>query len=198
MSLGEVDTLNLLTEKLENLFNESQGYYESFLDTNNLYKAGKISDKEFFAKLGDYTVAYSALEFLAIKVILEIKKSLDRVAGGQAPGGTQSPGLMPGMGAATSAAAGMAGAGMAGGPPPRMGTAATPVGAPPSIVSAGQGFSQPGTLPSPDPTLVRQDPPQAPPQQPPAAAAGIPACASCGAALRPNAKFCTKCGERAS
>lgn len=197
MSLGEVDTLNLLTEKLENLFNESQGYYESFLDTNNLYKAGKISDKEFFAKLGDYTVAYSALEFLAIKVILEIKKSLDKVAGGQAPGGTQSPGLMPGMGAA---AAGMAGGGMAGGPPPRMGTAASPVGAPPSIVSAGQGFSQPGTLPSPDPMLVQQAPPQAPPQQQPAAAAApaaaSPACASCGAALRPNAKFCTKCGER--
>ena len=194
MSLGEVDTLNLLTEKLENLFNESQGYYESFLDTNNLYKAGKISDKEFFAKLGDYTVAYSALEFLAIKVILEIKKSLDKVAGGQAPGGTHSPGLMPGMG---GAAAGMAGAGMAGGPPPRMGTAASPVGAPPSIVSAGQGFSQPGTLPSPDPMLVQQAPPQAPPQQQPAAAAaGSPACASCGAALRPNAKFCTKCGER--
>ena len=54
MSLGEVDTLNLLSEKLDNLFNESQNYYESFLDTNNLYKNGKISDKEFFQKLGEY------------------------------------------------------------------------------------------------------------------------------------------------
>ena len=35
MSLGEVDTLNLMVEKLENLFNESQDYYETFLDTNN-------------------------------------------------------------------------------------------------------------------------------------------------------------------
>lgn len=192
MSLGEVDTLNLLTEKLENLFNESQGYYEGFLDTNNLYKAGKMSDKEFFAKLGDYTVAYSALEFLAIKVILEIKKSLDRVAGGQAPGNTQSPGLMPGMGPG-----GMppGGAGMASAqPPPRMGTAASPVGAPPQIVSAGQGFGQPGTLPSPDPSLMPQQAPPSPsPQQP---AAGGSACASCGAALRANAKFCTKCGRR--
>lgn len=197
MSLGEVDTLNLLTEKLENLFNESQGYYESFLDTNNLYKAGKISDKEFFAKLGDYTVAYSALEFLAIKVILEIKKSLDKVAGGQAPGGTQSPGLMPGMGAAGGMPGGMPGGGMAGAPPPRMGTAASPVGAPPSIVSAGQGFSQPGTLPAPDPTLM----PPAPQPAPGAAAAAAPpsgsACASCGAPLRPNAKFCSKCGRKA-
>ncbi len=42
MSLGEVDTLNLLTDKLNNLFEESQGYYESFLDTNNMYKEGKL------------------------------------------------------------------------------------------------------------------------------------------------------------
>lgn len=199
MSLGEVDTLNLLTEKLENLFNESQGYYEGFLDANNLYKAGKMSDKEFFAKLGDYTVAYSALEFLAIKVLLEIKKSLDKVAGGRAPGGTQSPGLMPGMGAA-GAGGMMAGGGMAGAaqPPPRMGTAASPVGAPPQIVSAGQGFGQPGTLPSPDPSLVQPaSAPPASPQQPPTQpAADGPACAACGAALRANAKFCTKCGRK--
>ena len=46
MSFGEVDTLGMLFEKLETLFDESQGYYESFLDTNNMYKAGKISDKD--------------------------------------------------------------------------------------------------------------------------------------------------------
>ena len=75
MSFGEVDTLGMLFDKLQSLFDESQGYYESFLDTNNMYKKGQISDKEFFQKLGDYTVAYSALEFLAIKVIFELKKS---------------------------------------------------------------------------------------------------------------------------
>ncbi len=179
MSLGEVDTLNLLTEKLEGLFNESQGYYEGFLDANNLYKGGKLSDKEFFAKLGDYTVAYSALEFLAIKVILEMKKSLDKAAGGQAPGMTHSPGLMPGMGAGPGAA------GMQ--MPPRAGTADAPVGAPPSIVSAGQGFGRPGTLPSPDPSLVGG--------APPGQAGG--GCTACGAPLKQNAKFCTRCGGRA-
>ena len=76
MSFGEVDTLNMLFDKLESLFDESQGYYESFLDTNNMYKQGKIADKEFFQRLGDYVVAYSALEFLSIKVIFEIRKSL--------------------------------------------------------------------------------------------------------------------------
>ncbi|RDJ32247.1 MAG: zinc ribbon domain-containing protein [Crenarchaeota archaeon] len=181
MSLGEVDTLNLLTEKLENLFNDSQGYYESFLDANNLYKNGKLSDSEFFQKLGDYVVAYSALEFLSIKVILELKKSIDRIAGGKAPGGTQSPGLMPGMGS------GMMGGGMAGGMAAanqaRVGTAGNPAGAPPSIVSAKQGFGDIGTLPSPDPSLVSR--PKG------------PACSACGAQLRPNAKFCTKCGTKA-
>lgn len=177
MSLGEVDTLNLLYEKLDNLFTESQGYYESFLDANNMYKKGKMSDQEFFQQLGDYVVAYSALEFLSIKVIMEIKKSLDRMAGGKAQGGTQSPGLMPGMGSPGM----MSGMGMN---QPRAGTAQNPVGRPPSIVSAGQGFNEPGTLPSPDPALM------------PKKTASGPSCSSCGAQIRPNAKFCTKCGSK--
>jgi len=73
MSFGEVDTLNLLFDKLQSLLNDSQGYYESFLDANTLYKQGKLPEKEFFEKLGDYVVAYSALEFLAVKVIFELK-----------------------------------------------------------------------------------------------------------------------------
>ena len=59
MSLGEVDTLNLLSDKLNNLFEESQGYYESFLDTNNMYKEGKLTEREFFQKLGVYVVGFS-------------------------------------------------------------------------------------------------------------------------------------------
>ena len=175
MSFGEVDTLNMLFDKLSSLFDDSQGYYESFLDTNNMYKKGLISDKEFFQKLGDYTVAYSALEFLAIKVMFEMRKSL-----GPASGNTQSPGLMPGMGNPSMMAAGGASV------PPRSGTAANPVGgSPPGIVSAQEAFGDVGTLPSPDPALV---PRQSTPQN---------GCSSCGAALRANAKFCTKCGTKA-
>ena len=175
MSLGEIDTLNLTFEKLQALFDESQGYYESFLDANNLYKAGKLSDKEFFQKLGDYTVAYSALEFLGIKTLMEMKKTLDKVASGSSTG-TQSPGLMPGMGQPGMMAGGMQ-------PGPRAGTAENPVGGPPSIMSTPEAFNQPGTLPSPDPSLL-------PPQQ------NTGNCTSCGADLRPNAKFCTKCGTK--
>ena len=174
MSFGEVDTLNMLYEKLESLFDESQGYYETFLDTNNMYKKGQLSDKEFFQKLGDYVVAYSALEFLAIKVIFEMKKAM-----GSSSGSTQSPGLMPGMGNP---------GGMAGGIPPRAGTAENPVGGagPPGIVSAQETFGDPGTLPSPDPRLMPRT----------TATPSGNGCSSCGAELRPNAKFCTKCGTR--
>ena len=174
MSFGEVDTLNMLFDKLQTLFDESQGYYESFLDTNNMYKKGQLSDKEFFQKLGDYTVAYSALEFLAIKVIFELKKSV-----GNNSGNTQSPGLMPGMGQPGMMAGGM-------GQPPR---AENPVGGgPPGIVSAQEAFGDVGTLPSPDPSLM---PRQTAPTQ------GGNGCSSCGATLKVNAKFCTKCGAKA-
>ena len=174
MSLGEVDTLNLLSDKLNNLFDESQDYYESFLDANNLFKQGKLTEKEFFQKLGDYVVAYSALEFLSIKVIFELKKSIDKLSGGSAPGGTQSPGLMPGMGTPGMMPGGMPGT--------RPGTAENPVGGPASVISAGGGFSNAGTLPTPDPSLV------------PKQSGGK--CSSCGSDLRPNAKFCTNCGNK--
>ena len=178
MSFGEVDTLGMLFDKLQSLFDESQGYYESFLDTNNMYKKGQISDKEFFQKLGDYTVAYSALEFLAIKVIFELKKSQ-----GSNSGNTQSPGLMPGMGHPGMMAGGM-------GQPPRSGTAENPVGgSPPGIVSAQEAFGDVGTLPSPDPALMPRQ--TVSPQQQPGNG-----CKSCGAELRPNSKFCTKCGAK--
>ena len=156
---GSVDTLNMLFDKLESLLNESQGYYESFLDMNNMYKQGQVSDKEFFQKLGDYVVAYSALEFLAVKVMFEIRKSLKSDTGM-----TQSPGLLAGM--------------------PRTGTAANPVGGPPGIVSAATSFSQPGTLPTPDPSLVPQT--------------QTNVCSACGTPLKHNAKFCTSCGAKIS
>ncbi len=173
MSLGEVDTLNLTFDKLQALFDESQGYYESFLDANNLYKTGKLSDKEFFQKLGDYVVAYSALEFLSVKVIMEMKKTLDKIAAGAPTGGTHSPGLMPGMGTA----------GMGMQPGPRSGTAENPVGGPASVISAGGGFSEAGTLPTADPSLISQP-------------SNIAKCSTCGSNLRPSAKFCTNCGNK--
>jgi len=171
MSFGNVDTFNLLFDKLQNLLNDSQGYYESFLDANNLYKQGKMSDKEFFEKLGDYVVAYSALEFLAVKVIFELKKSVDKIAGGSLLGTTQVTGSvsMGGFGSPS---------------PTHISAATMPgLGRPPSIVSAASAFGNPGTLPTPDPGLMPQS-------------LSGPSCSSCGIALKSTAKFCTKCGKK--
>ncbi|MEK6877793.1 MAG: zinc-ribbon domain-containing protein, partial [Thermoproteota archaeon] len=112
-----------------------------------------------------------ALEFLAVKVIFELKKSLDRMASGTAHGTT----------AMGSTPVGMGGFGMT--PPPQtMAHTAQMPGRPPSIISAAA-FNAPGALPTPDPSLLPQK-------------STGPSCTSCGASIRPNAKFCTKCGSK--
>ena len=83
---------------------------------------------------------------------------------------------MPGMGSP-----GMMGGGMGMQQGPHAGTVQNPVGAPPSIV--GEGFSNPGTLPSPDSSLISKQ-------------SNTAKCTSCGSDLRPNAKFCTNCGSK--
>ena len=77
MSFG-VDTLGGLTEKLKRLIDDTQNLYESFIDANQLYKQGKMRDKEFFVKIGEYLVSTSALNFLAVRVILEIKNAMEK------------------------------------------------------------------------------------------------------------------------
>src|ERR1043166_8720301 len=72
MSFG-VDTLGGLSEKLKQLVNDTQNDYESFIDDTQVYKKGKIGDKEFFGKLAKFMISLSALNFLAIRVILEMK-----------------------------------------------------------------------------------------------------------------------------
>src|SRR5438445_12829192 len=138
------------------------------------YKQGKLSDKEFFEKLGDYVVAYSALEFLAVKVISELKKSLDKISGGHAHGTTPMGSSMPGVGFGMNT-------------PGSHVTAATLPGAgrPPSIISAGTALSTPGVLPTPDPALLPKHSPS-----------GGPTCSSCGSLVKVNAKFCAKCGNK--
>lgn len=170
MSFGDIDTLNLLFDKLQNLLNDTQGYYELFLDANTMYKQGKLTDKEFFEKLGDYVVSYSSLEFLSVKVIFELKKSLDKIAGRRASGGsTMASPMPPGMGPQTS----------------HVSASTLPgLGQPPSIISAAAAFSTPGELPRPNPSLL------------PKQSSSGPVCNSCGSTLKSNAKFCSKCGNK--
>ena len=77
MSFG-VDTLGLLTEKLKQLVNETQDNYESFFDSTQLFKQGKMESNEYFSRMGEFLVSSSALNFLACRVILELKTALDK------------------------------------------------------------------------------------------------------------------------
>jgi hypothetical protein len=86
MSFG-VDALSGLTEKLKKLIDETQNQYESFIDSNQLYKQGRINEKEFFASIGDYLIATSAMNFLAIRVILEMKSKMDKGTSIKSPTG---------------------------------------------------------------------------------------------------------------
>jgi hypothetical protein len=78
MSSFGVDTLGGLTEKLKQLIIDTQNQYETLIDSTQRYKQGKMNDKEYFSSIGKYLIASSAMNFLAIKVILEIKSAIDK------------------------------------------------------------------------------------------------------------------------
>ena len=80
MYSGAVDVLGTLTEKLKQQINDTQDKNHSFIDATHVYKQGKMNEKEYFAKIVDYLISTSALDFLAIRVILEIKSALDKNA----------------------------------------------------------------------------------------------------------------------
>ena len=169
MAFG-VDTLGGLTEKLKQLVNDTQNHYEAFIDANQLYKQGKMGDKEFFAKIGDYLVAMSAMNFLAVRVILEIKGAMDKGTTIKSPtGGSSYPSAPP-----------QAGFGVGG----FVGTGGT---AGPS--AAGSGY----TLPSPQPQEPTFKPVEI--ELPKPRPTGTKGCIICGATIPAQAKFCSKCGR---
>jgi len=75
---GDIDTLNLLFDKLQYIFSGYNTIRDSFLKMNDLYKQGKIAERDFFEKLYESINRFSALEFLLIKSVFEIKKMLDK------------------------------------------------------------------------------------------------------------------------
>lgn|SRR5574340_1608422 len=78
---GDVDTLSLTFDKLQYIFNGYGQIRDSFIETNTAYRQGKISETEFFYKIQEGVMRFSALEFLAIKAVFEIKKSIDKSVG---------------------------------------------------------------------------------------------------------------------
>jgi hypothetical protein len=77
---SRVDTLSTLTEKLKQTINEIQDRYESFIDSNQLYKQGKINEREFFASIGDYLIASSAMNFITVQTIFEMRSMVEKKA----------------------------------------------------------------------------------------------------------------------
>ena len=75
---SSADTLNVLTEKLRNTINEIQDRYESFIDSNQLYRQGKINERDFFASIGDYLVASSAMNFITVQAIFEMRSIIQK------------------------------------------------------------------------------------------------------------------------
>jgi len=176
MSFG-VDTLGGLTEKLKQLINDTQNLYESFIDANQLYKQGKMGDKDFFVRMGEYLVSTSALNFLAVRVILEIKNALEKGTPIKSPTGTSS----------SSAAAPQAGFGIGG----FVGTGGT-VG--PAGTSSGNEY----TLPSPqEPTFKPVDIELPKPRATSTTTTTTTTknCIACNTSIPAQAKFCSKCGK---
>ncbi len=78
---GDVDTLSLTFDKLQYIFNGYGQIRDSFVEANTLYKQEKILENEFFVKTQEGVMRFSALDFLAIKAIFEMKKAIDRGIG---------------------------------------------------------------------------------------------------------------------
>ena len=128
---GDVDTLSLTFDKLQYIFRGYDEIREAFVSAHRAFREGSMPDAQFFTYLEDGVRRFSALEFLALKAVFEVKKALDRGSGvvrlediagatGQvqpsghsissfiAPAALQRPDLQPSNGARTCNACGAA------------------------------------------------------------------------------------------
>jgi hypothetical protein len=185
MSFG-VDTLGGLIEKLKQLVNETQDQYETFFDNTQLFKQGKMDNKEYFSKLGEYLVSSSALNFLNSRIILEIKTSLDKgisrkssIANSSSPSSmsTTSSGLGGGGGSSSTGGGGF--------------------GIDNFVDSGGSvnSFSKDYDLPKPQEAPSFKPVDIVIPKQEPNTIRERKNCIVCAALIPKQAKFCNKCGN---
>ena len=98
MAFG-VDVLGTLTEKLKQLLSETGVHYDSFVELTQQYKQGRITEDDFFSKILSYVVNISALNFLAIRVVLELRSALEKGTSFKDAGGlASSPASGPTLG----------------------------------------------------------------------------------------------------
>ena len=94
-----VDVLGTLNEKLKQLANEAKDHHSSFTDLTKVYREEKINEKDFFNKILNYVVTTSALTFLTVRVILELRSALEKgttikdIAGASSASGWQTGGF---------------------------------------------------------------------------------------------------------
>ena len=70
------DRLRAVAEKLKQLTDDTQEQYEAFVDASQHYKKGNVKQKDFLAKLADYLIGMTSLNFIAIQVLFEVKSSI--------------------------------------------------------------------------------------------------------------------------
>lgn len=189
MSSFGVDTLGGLTEKLKQLIIDTQTAYETLIDSTQRYKQGKMNEKEYFSSIGKYLIASSAMNFLAIKVILEIKSAIDKGKLLKNPtGGIADPNSN------TSSSVGFGIGGFVGGGGGGGGRGG----------SVGSGIQQQYSSPSiEEPTLKPVDIEIEKPSQDITTSQGdslkdnktFKNCIVCGVLIPTKAKFCSKCGN---
>ena len=91
--MGELGygTRGPLVGKLKELLADIQMIYESFLDAQTLYQQGKLGEREFFAKSGEFLKALASLTFLNVKVILELDAAIGKENTSRKPGTLTTP-----------------------------------------------------------------------------------------------------------
>src|SRR5215217_1021178 len=189
MYSGAVDVLGSLTEKLKQQINDTQDMYESFVDATQLYKQGKMNEKQYFAKIGDYLVSTSALDFLAIRVILEMKSAIDKgTLMKNATGGKASP--SPPSSSSS--------------PPPQAGFGIGGFVGTGGSVGGGGGGGGEYIMPAPEQQEPTFKPVDIELERPSRKSNGKETttttitknCIVCGSAIPKQAKFCSKCGNQ--
>ena len=91
----DVDTLALMFDKLQYIFRGYDSYIQAFTEMHTLYKQGKLAEREYYHGMTDAILKYSALEFLGLKAMFEIKKALNRM-NNPSSSRTSMPGLASG------------------------------------------------------------------------------------------------------
>lgn len=203
MSFG-VDTLGGLIEKMKQLVTDTQNNYESFFDSTQLFKQGKMDSNEYFSRMGEFLVSSSALNFLSCRVILELKSAMDKNAAvakskgehsssSHSSSSTPSSSTLPSGGGVSMGSAGSGGGGGFG----VEGFISTGgnIGPSSSTTSANGGYDlpmpqEPHTFKPVDIIITKEDSSSSSSRN------GLKKnCIVCGALIPKQAKFCNKCGN---